>query len=61
MELGKNMQNTTIAESSEPMNRLAESATRLLAGEVGGVPVAIIACGVAAAMLGGLVAITAGG
>ena len=60
MELGKNMQDSTIAVSTEPMNRLAASATRLLAGEVGGVPIAIVACAVAAAILGGLVAVTAG-
>jgi hypothetical protein len=60
MELGKNMPTNPISVSAEPMNRMAATATRLLAGEVAGIPIAIIACAVAAAFLGGFVALTAG-
>lgn len=60
MELGKNMPNSTVAMSAEPTNRLAATATRLLAGEVAGIPIAIVACGIAAAFLGCFVALTAG-
>jgi hypothetical protein len=60
MELGKNMQNNPIAVAAEPMNRFAANATRLLAGEVAGIPIALVACAIAAAILGGLVAVTAG-
>jgi hypothetical protein len=60
LELGQKMQNSTIAASAEPTNRLAAAANRILSGEVAGIPVAIVACAVAAAILGGIVAITAG-
>jgi hypothetical protein len=60
MELGKNMQNNAIAVPAEPMNRFAMAATKLLAGEVAGIPIALVACAVGAAILGGVVAITAG-
>lgn len=55
------MQNSTIAVSVEPTNRLGAAATRMLAGEIAGVPVAIVACAIAAAILGGVIAIMAGG
>lgn len=61
MELGQKMQNSTIAVSVEPTNRLGAAATRMLAGEIAGVPVAIVACAIAAAILGGVIAIMAGG
>lgn len=54
------MQNSANAAVTEPSNRIAAAAMRFLAGEVAGIPVAIVACAVAAAVLGGVVAVTAG-
>ena len=61
MELGKNLPNSTTAATTDPMSRVAASATQFLAGDVAGVPIAIVACTIAAAILGGIVAVTAGG
>jgi hypothetical protein len=50
----------SFAAATVPMSRLAVHANRLLAGEIAGIPVAIIACTIAAAIFGGVVAISAG-
>jgi hypothetical protein len=60
MDQEKSMQQNTTTVFAQPMNRLAKSATHILASEIGGVPVAIVACAVAAAIVGGLVAVTTG-
>ena len=53
------MQNSPINAQTQVTNRLAAAATRMLSGEIAGIPVALVACAIAAAILGGVVAIAA--
>lgn len=55
------MQNRTIIAQTEATNRLAAAATKILSGEIAGIPVALVACAIAAAILGGVVAVMTGG
>jgi hypothetical protein len=52
------MNNETVRPA--PMTPSATAIERLMFSEIGGMPVAIVACAVAAVLVGGLIAVAAG-